>query len=92
MKSRVIFRDGIMEKSKQDAFEELLERAQILIDKSYDECAEAIHQTHRATDICSEAHLKVTEKLGEHATKSHLIYAVLIAVLTSTAIGWLAHG
>ena len=54
---------------------EIVERAQLLLDRAYDGCAEAIHQVHTSINLHSEAHKAVedaTSGLKSYATKCEL--------------------
>lgn len=84
-----------MEQPKQEAFEELLERAQILIDRAYDGLAEGIHQHQRMQNAgqeilaCVEA---AKSALSTYATKRELYIVLGIVALAFYCMGYWAHG
>lgn len=95
MTSRVIFRENIMEQPKQEAFEELLERAQILIDHAYDGLAEGIHQHQRMHNAGQEILASVEKAkaaLSTYATKRELYISLGIVALAFYCVGYWAHG
>ena len=74
---------------------EIVERAQILLDRAYDGCAEAIHQVHASINLHSEAHKAVEDSLSglkSYATKCELYLVLGIVALAFYCMGYWAHG
>lgn len=74
---------------------EIVERAQLLLDRAYDGCAEAIHQVHASIDLHSEAHLaakNAKDSLKGYATQRQLYVALGIVAIVFFFVGYNVHG
>jgi hypothetical protein len=91
MVSRVVFNNGIMEKSKQCTVEKLLEAAMDDCYRAHDKMAENVRMMAETASLVYAAEMSLKGRIDEakklkHVTHSQLIYTAIATVITSVSL------